>query len=290
MTARWTRLDTMECILLAAGAAALMVWISVTTRRKAWRALLQLPAPIGTGLQPLDAAVGFLLRWGLPMLVFRAIASPAADEATPSTAPSGDALPTNDQIIASAAGQALAVCGLLAIGAIRLPGGWAGWGLDFARGLKRLGQAVLIYVAFWPVCFGIMHLTLAFVRVFDAGFEPREHSTILTLLSDAFPANLRFLTVFTALILAPVTEELLFRGILQPVLVSAARNPWAGIVLAGTAFGLLHAPLAHTVPALAMFGCVLGYLYARTGSLLLPILLHVIFNGKTLLWLAIGST
>jgi membrane protease YdiL (CAAX protease family) len=40
---------------------------------------------------------------------------------------------------------------------------------------------------------------------------------------------------------------------------------------------------------LTIFGAFLGYLYARTRSLTLVILLHAAFNAKTLLWIAIGA-
>jgi membrane protease YdiL (CAAX protease family) len=52
----------------------------------------------------------------------------------------------------------------------------------------------------------------------------------------------------------------------------------------GVIFGAMHGPTPQHVPALMVFGCILGYVYERTGSLVLPILVHMMFNGKSLLW------
>ena len=43
-------------------------------------------------------------------------------------------------------------------------------------------------------------------------------------------------------------------------------------------------PQPHVVLPLAVLGVLLGVLYLRTGSLLGPIVLHALFNAKTLLW------
>jgi hypothetical protein len=95
--------------------------------------------------------------------------------------------------------------------------------------------------------------------------------------------------VLSAVVLAPWVEEMFFRGILQAGLARWGRSQWKAVVVSGLAFGLFHWEVGYTVPALAFFGLVLAYCYARTQSLTLVILLHAIFNGKTLLWLALSG-
>jgi membrane protease YdiL (CAAX protease family) len=82
-------------------------------------------------------------------------------------------------------------------------------------------------------------------------------------------------------LLAPVCEELLFRG-LGFGLVSAVTGPWPGIVISGLAFGLAHG-LVAALPVLALFGIILGWLRWKTGSIYPGMLVHGTFNGVSLI-------
>lgn len=80
--------------------------------------------------------------------------------------------------------------------------------------------------------------------------------------------------------LGPWVEELLFRGILQPVLVRATGFP--GIVLSALPFALLHGPQyswswRHMV-LLTLAGCAFGYWRYRTGSTGAATLMHAGYN------------
>lgn len=79
-----------------------------------------------------------------------------------------------------------------------------------------------------------------------------------------------------AIVLAPVIEELLFRGIFYPAIKSRGRPRLA---LWGTSFmfALVHSNLLTFLP-LALLAVVLVQLYERTGNLLAPILAHSGFN------------
>jgi membrane protease YdiL (CAAX protease family) len=57
-----------------------------------------------------------------------------------------------------------------------------------------------------------------------------------------------------------------------------------GIAIAAGVFGLAHGSQPQVVPALTLFGVILGLLHRRTGSLIAPIVAHGLFNAKTLLW------
>ena len=98
--------------------------------------------------------------------------------------------------------------------------------------------------------------------------------------------------VITAVIavLAPVAEEILFRGMLFDALLartSVKRTVW----ISGTAFGLVHLidPAAlPLVPALIGLGVILGYIRHKTGSLSQPILMHIGFNSVTAIGLFVA--
>lgn len=82
-------------------------------------------------------------------------------------------------------------------------------------------------------------------------------------------------------VIAPVAEELLFRGYIFTALRGWA-GVWGAAALTGLLFGAIHLdpnrPVGFLVP-LAVFGFVLCLLYQRTGSLLPCIALHSINNA-----------
>ncbi|MEP7350663.1 MAG: CPBP family intramembrane glutamic endopeptidase [Sphingorhabdus sp.] len=88
--------------------------------------------------------------------------------------------------------------------------------------------------------------------------------------------------LFTVIaIIAPILEELLFRGLLQNSL--ANRLPvWAAILIASMVFGAAHLDFAAFPPLMAM-GIAFGYLYHRTGSLRVNIAMHVVNNAAAML-------
>ncbi|TMP97591.1 MAG: CPBP family intramembrane metalloprotease [Verrucomicrobia bacterium] len=79
-----------------------------------------------------------------------------------------------------------------------------------------------------------------------------------------------------AVFVAPVTEELLFRGILYPFI---KQRGYPNLALWGTAvlFGALHLNLMTFVP-LTFLGVVLAWLYDTTDNLAAPIFAHSLFN------------
>jgi uncharacterized protein len=85
-----------------------------------------------------------------------------------------------------------------------------------------------------------------------------------------------------AAIFAPITEEILFRGFLQKSL-SLRMSPVLAIIIAGAVFAAIHMD-AYAFPALFVMGSVFGYIYHRTGSLRVNILLHMINNAAAVLF------
>lgn len=87
-----------------------------------------------------------------------------------------------------------------------------------------------------------------------------------------------FLVAFiAAAIVAPVAEELLFRGFLYRGL----RDRWgiiAGAVVSSVLFALFHL-VPGVIPAIILMGLVFAALYELTDSVWPPILLHGVYNG-----------
>ena len=88
-----------------------------------------------------------------------------------------------------------------------------------------------------------------------------------------------------AVLLVPVAEELLFRGILYPTIKGLG---WPRLAFWGTAilFGAVHMTLMTFVP-LTFLGLCLTWLYEKTQNLLAPIFAHSLFNLANLLLLVL---
>ena len=87
--------------------------------------------------------------------------------------------------------------------------------------------------------------------------------------------------VVAVLVVAPIGEELLFRGALLRALLRRT-GPATAIFVAALAFALVHVVLdpgaGYAVPALLFLGLLSGYEAWRTGDLSRSILLHAGFN------------
>lgn len=83
-------------------------------------------------------------------------------------------------------------------------------------------------------------------------------------------------------LLAGLGEELFFRGVLQPKLHRYTGSYHWGIWLTAAIFSAIHMQFYGFLPRLFL-GAVFGYLYVYSGSLVYPILAHILNNSITLL-------
>jgi hypothetical protein len=81
-------------------------------------------------------------------------------------------------------------------------------------------------------------------------------------------------------VVAPVVEELTFRGLGYSVLRPLGR--WAAILGVGVAFGLAHG-IPAALPVLIVFGAGLAYVRDRTGSVYPGMLVHATYNAAALI-------
>ncbi|MGI8939804.1 MAG: CPBP family intramembrane glutamic endopeptidase [Iamia sp.] len=87
---------------------------------------------------------------------------------------------------------------------------------------------------------------------------------------------------------APIVEELFFRGFTQRAAVARLGRP-IGLVATAVLFGLTHFQLLQ-LPALIVFGLVLGLLADRTRRLGSSIVTHMAFNATTVVTLVLLSS
>ena len=116
---------------------------------------------------------------------------------------------------------------------------------------------------------------------------PDLDSPMKALLSD--PVSIVMLGVIGTT-LAPLCEEIVFRGFLQPLLVRSFGTA-PGILLAAGAFGLMHLQeygysWRHAL-LIGLAGASFGWMRHRTGSTRAAVVMHAAYNGVFFLLLAV---
>ncbi len=87
--------------------------------------------------------------------------------------------------------------------------------------------------------------------------------------------------LFSIIIIAPIIEEILFRGIVQKEL-SEGIGVFFAIIVQGILFGYAHGFLVQSIFT-AVFGIILGILHYKTNNLTITILVHMFFNFSSIL-------
>ena len=83
--------------------------------------------------------------------------------------------------------------------------------------------------------------------------------------------------LFSAIIVAPIVEEIIFRGYIYPVLKKYSHRLFAGF-MTSLLFAVVHGNVAGLIPLL-LLAIILTLSYELTGSILVPVLIHALFNG-----------
>lgn len=153
-----------------------------------------------------------------------------------------------------------------------------GW-RDEGKGTTLL-SALRAYLAFVPLLFLLLYLSLQIGGWLHPDEPPPIQEPLRLLLDPSLSPPTGLALFFFALIGAPVTEEILFRGLFY----SALRRYCSPLVCAsisGLAFGWVHSDPWRLLP-LAIFGMFLALLRERSRSLAPPILVHFFHNSMML--------
>jgi membrane protease YdiL (CAAX protease family) len=154
--------------------------------------------------------------------------------------------------------------------------------VSWRRAPSMLGLSVLLYLAAIPLLWFYSMLYQFFLYRLGFDFHLQEVAQIF--MQPASPL-VRAAMYFTAVILAPVFEEFLFRGILLPWVVRRT-GLRTGIIIISFVFAAIHFHLPSFLP-LFLLSCFFCAAYARTRSLLVPIGMHACFNAVTIILLAL---
>lgn len=147
-------------------------------------------------------------------------------------------------------------------------------GLPIWRGLP---SGVLIVAALFPVfAFVGQMIQIALPQV----IKEQEVVTLFRATRHAGDQQMLMLLGFFAVIFQPVVEETLFRGYFYGVFKGWA-GPVASAIFTATLFATIHVNIAALLPLL-LFAFALTLAYEWSGSIFVPIGMHMAFNGVQL--------
>jgi membrane protease YdiL (CAAX protease family) len=177
---------------------------------------------------------------------------------------------------------------------------------------RRITEGIAIGTATLFVVYPIILLASAMVEQIYRHYQiPIEAHEILKFLSDSKNRRQNIFAITLAVVIAPLSEELIFRGLLQTLLsrffgwVQAVRSSpqnamsglspipapgagvrWLAVIATSIVFAMIHPP-PFWIPIFVL-AIGLGYVYERTGNLWVTMTTHALFNTSQILFFLTG--
>ena len=155
------------------------------------------------------------------------------------------------------------------------------WEEGFGMGsgqLRLLPLSPVLYLAIIPF---LMIVTQGYHRALDHWFRleltMQDAAQVITEERSWLESGY----ILAAIVVAPVYEELIFRGILFPYIAKRV-GVTGGVLAVSAAFGLIHIHIPSILP-LFLLSVALCLAYWRTGSLWVSMGIHAIFNAVGIL-------
>ncbi len=150
-------------------------------------------------------------------------------------------------------------------------GGWLQW-----RWQPLPGAFVTALLGWFKVTPIVVLTGWLLVRLFG---DPGGSNPLLELVLESRDPLALSLLALTAVVLAPLFEEVIFRGTLLPVL-ARRTGSLTGAVLSGLLFGMAHISIGELAP-LTVLGIGLALLRLSSGRLVPCVLMHALWNAVT---------
>jgi membrane protease YdiL (CAAX protease family) len=179
------------------------------------------------------------------------------------------------------------ICELLSIAAIILLARiyfsrrLKGFGLNIKTIIKDFFAALVYLLSIQPVIMAATILTITFGELFWVKDYHLQQHQQLEMITQYPELPLRIIVIIAAVIVAPVFEEMLFRGLFQSMARSyfeTRYGAWKAILVSSVLFAMVHANAGHWPSLFALSLCI-GYSYEKSGSLFRPIFIHATFNA-----------
>ncbi len=150
-------------------------------------------------------------------------------------------------------------------------GGWMQWSLrPFKKGIL---DAIRGWLMVMPFVLGISWLVSLIMG------DPGGSNPLLEMVLKSNNYWALAVLFITTVVLAPLFEEFVFRGVFLPVLAKVQGNGW-GIFTSALVFALAHLSVGE-LPPLLVLGIGLGVLRLSSGRLFPCVIMHSLWNGIT---------
>jgi membrane protease YdiL (CAAX protease family) len=153
-----------------------------------------------------------------------------------------------------------------------------GLGLRHKNLLRSLALAFVVTIVVLLIGYCLQGVTVALME--KIGWTPKDEEAV-TLVTNASSRASAIYLGFFAVVLAPVAEEFIFRGMLFPFIkqLGFPKTAWIGVSLL---FAFVHVTPSIFIP-LFVLALALTWLYEKTDTLLAPIFAHALFNAAGLI-------
>lgn len=158
--------------------------------------------------------------------------------------------------------------------------------------LKHFALGAVTWVISFPLVVAVSQLASIFLIFFH--LESKEQLAVLFLKSTMGHPILLTFTIFLIVLLVPIIEEILFRGLLLNWLTGYFKRTTA-IFLHAIAFAGFHFSLTQgygnieIISSLFVLSCFLGFVYLKQKSIYASWGLHATFNGVNIILMAISK-
>jgi membrane protease YdiL (CAAX protease family) len=148
------------------------------------------------------------------------------------------------------------------------------FGFDSQNRRRAIGLGIVAAIIVLPVAWALQQLTAWLMT--SSSLHPEPQELVQEIQKSGVPQLQQIYLAVVAVILAPIVEEMLFRGIIYPT-IKRAGYPRAALWGTSILFSLTH----QNIPAffaLVFFAIILTLLYEETGNLIAPMVAHSCFN------------
>lgn len=151
---------------------------------------------------------------------------------------------------------------------------------------KRVAAGVAAGLISLPIC-NLLLLGLQMLwQVLWPDAKPPAHEVLQAI--ERAGAGIIPEMLLMAVVVAPVVEELFFRGLLLQTVWGWCGRRYVALVISAGAFALVHLPQPQAVFPLFVLGLILGLVRVRFRSVTACIVAHAVFNGRTMLLLLLN--
>ncbi len=180
-------------------------------------------------------------------------------------------------IAAAMLAQSAVMFGVLYVLALRI------WGVTWWQLGARPAESIWYFRAILLALVALLLVALVTVSMESLLGQPLENPQVEMLApgGSSLPAAVMMLVLVAGL--APMVEELLFRGLLYRW-IGERFGIWPALIVSSLIFSCLHG-IALLIPPLFVVGCLLAWLYEKSGSIWPCMVMHGVFNGLMLLGL-----